>query len=110
LEKWTKLRYPLDYDNSVLLVQTINPSRTVLPKASVNQLNLNDFITTIINIKNKPQLSGLAFITKGQFQHVLPFALKKILQFEKDLQRNENHHAADTFHTVILASHINMLP
>jgi hypothetical protein len=110
LPKWTKLRNPLSYDNGLLLIPVVNPSGANIPKASVDQLNLDDFISRLIDIHEKPRVSGLPFIPKGQFQHVLPIALKKLLIFAADSERNKRTYVTEIFRTVMLASKINMIP
>lgn len=112
LKVWLGCKHPLDYSSGVALIRIVvaGPDETSLPPSSCQQLNIEDFCSMLIKVHAKPQTSGLPFVTKGQFQHILPIAVKRIITYGERLSTNPRAYAIAIFKHVILAMRIYLVP
>lgn len=110
LTKWNNVGSPLDYANGVLLMRLVNPDGTSLPPASEPRLNIDSFSQRLVTLAIEEKLTGAPFISKAQFQHVLPCAVQKLLDFGSRLKEDPSAHAADCIKRAILSIKLHMLP
>ncbi len=114
LKSWKSLPQPLHYDAILDLIRIVSPGSIKLPPASTATLNMDDFVHDLIHAGQQERIRGAPFIQKGQFQHVLPSAIKHLSSqasaFLVDSDTHPEQHAASCLKTVMLAIGIHAVP
>src|ERR1700722_9987708 len=60
---------------------------------SLSHLNIDSFSEKLVSMAMKEKLTGMSFIPKGKFQHVISFVVKKLFDFGSHLKEDPSTHA-----------------